>query len=49
MKFWKEKHASEQKKSSKSLSTKLGPTTYNPVVAGTFSQISQDKSKVIIL
>jgi hypothetical protein len=36
MKFWKEKHNAEEKKFSKSLSTKMGPTTYKPIKADTF-------------
>jgi len=46
MKFWKQKHESEQKKSSKSLSTKMGPSTYNPIPFGTFAHTAKDKSKV---
>lgn len=36
IKFWKNKHEKEAKKSAKSLSTKLGPTTYNPISLDTF-------------
>lgn len=44
-KFFKTKHAEEETKKKKALSTKLGPTTYNPVTANTFDSISRDKNK----
>lgn len=35
-KFYQEKHAREEKKLKKSVSTKLGPSTYTPVKSDTF-------------
>lgn len=45
-KMWKEKHSREEKKIARSLSAKLGPNTYRPIVAGTFESQAADKSRV---
>lgn len=44
--MWKEKHSREEKKIARSLSAKLGPNTYRPIVAGTFESQAADKSRV---
>ena len=46
MKFCKQKHEKEHKKSAKSLTTKLGPNTYNFIAFGTLSHTAKDKSKL---
>ena len=45
MNFYKTKHAEEQKKRAKSVSTKLGPSTYNPIAYNTFDSIAKNKGK----
>ena len=47
-KDWQQKHKSIEKKLAKSISTKLGPSTYEPIVADTFASRAADKSRVII-
>lgn len=44
--MWKEKHHQEEKKMARSLSTKMAPNTYTPIVAGTFDSFAADKSRV---
>lgn len=45
-KMWKEKHQQEEKKLARSLSSKMAPNTYTPIVAGTFESLVADKSRV---
>ena len=45
MNFFKTKHAEEEKKRAKSVSTKLGPSTYTPVAYNTFDSIAKNKTK----
>ena len=40
------KHQEEEKSRARALSTKLGPSTYNPIQSDTFAAISADKTKV---
>lgn len=39
MKFWKQKHEQLQKKRAKTIETKRGPNTYEPIVANTFHSL----------
>ena len=42
-KFFKTKHAEEEKKRAKSINTKIGPFSYNPVSYNTFDSIAKNK------
>ena len=48
-KEWQKKHKQQEKKLTRSVSAKLSPFSYNPIVAGTFSSRAVDKSIVIML
>ena len=47
-KFYKQKHAEEEKKLKRSISTGMSPFTYNPISYGTFDSIANNKKIVKI-
>jgi hypothetical protein len=44
-KFYKKKHKEEENRRRSLSITKLGPSTYTPVLANTFESLSRDKSR----